>query len=111
MANTFKNANAVDVSDSSAATIYTVPSATTSIILGLTLANKNAAARTVTVTWTDGSDSNASTTLLNEVSIPGDTTLEVFAGQKYVLMTTDAMKILASAASSIAASLFFMEIT
>ena len=111
MANTFKNAKAVDVSNSSAATIYTVPSATTSIILGLTLANKNAAARTVTVTWTDGSDSNASTTLLNEVSIPGDTTLEVFAGQKYVLMTTDAMKILASAASSIDASLFYMEIT
>ena len=111
MANTFKNAKAVDVSDSSAATIYTVPSATTSIILGLTLANKNAAARTVTVTWTDGSDSNASTTLLNEVSIPGDTTLEVFAGQKYVLMTTEAMKILASAASYIEAYLFFMEIT
>ena len=111
MANTFKNAKAVDVSNSSAATIYTVPSSTTTILLGLTIANKNAAARTVTVTWTDGSDSNASVTLLNEVSIPGDTTLEVFAGQKYVLMTTDAMKILASAASSIDASLFYMEIT
>lgn len=111
MANTFKNAKAVDVSDSSAATIYTVPSSTTTILLGLTIANKNAAARTVTVTWTDGSDSNNPATLLNEVSIPGDTTLEVFAGQKIVLMTLDALKIQASAASSIDATASYMEIT
>ena len=111
MANTFKNAKDADVSNSSAATLYTVPSSTTTILLGLNLANKNASARTVTVTWTDGSDSNASTTLLNEVSIPGDTSLEVFAGQNIVLMTTDVLKVLASAASSIDATLSYMEIT
>tara|TARA_R100000700_G_C3047787_1_gene68593 strand:+ start:62 stop:397 length:336 start_codon:yes stop_codon:yes gene_type:complete len=111
MANTFKNAKAIDVSNSSAVSLYTVPSSTTTILLGLTLANKNAAARTVTVTWTDASDSDNATTLLNEVSVPGDTSLEVFAGQKIVLMTSDVLKVLASAASSIDATVSYMEIT
>tara|TARA_Y100000296_G_C5044650_1_gene191655 strand:+ start:43 stop:378 length:336 start_codon:yes stop_codon:yes gene_type:complete len=111
MANTFKNAKAVDVDNSTPATLYTVPSSTTTIILSLNLCNKNAASRTVTVNWTDGSDSDASTVLLNEVAIPGDTTLEVLSGQKIVLMTDDVLKVVASAASSIDATLSYMEIT
>jgi hypothetical protein len=111
MANTFKNAKFVDCSHSSASTVYTTGGSTTTVILGVILANKNAASRTVTVTWTDSSDSSASTTLLNEVSIPGDSSLEVLAGQKYILETGDVLKCLASAASSIDCTVGLMEIT
>jgi len=111
MANTFKNAKVIDASHSSASTVYTTPGATRAIILGVILSNKNAASRTVTVTWTDSSDSDNATTMLNEVSIPGDSSLEVLAGQKYVLETGDVLKCLASAASSIDVTAGVMEIT
>ena len=111
MANTFKNSKYIDVT-TSVVTLYTVPSSTTTVLLGLMISNKNASARTVTVNWIDTSVHAATTTsLLNEVSIPGDTSLEVFAGQKIVLEATDVLKILASATSSIDATLSLMEIT
>ena len=95
-----------------ATALYTVPSSTTTVILGLTLANTNASVRTVTVSWIDKSVHTTNVTyLLNEVSIPGDTTLEVFAGQKIVLETTDVLNVLASSTASIDATLSYMEIT
>ena len=45
------------------------------------------------------------------MSIPADTTLEVFAGQKIVMETTDVLTIGASAGSSLDATLSIMEIT
>ena len=111
MANTFKSST-VRQMGTSATELYTVPSSTTTIILGLTLANTNASARTVSESFIDKSVHTTDLVhLLNEVSIPGDTTLEVFAGQKIVLMTTDVLKVLASATASIDATLSYMEIT
>jgi hypothetical protein len=49
--------------------------------------------------------------MLNEVSIPGDSSLEVLAGQKYILETGDVLKCLASAASSVDITVGLMEIT
>ena len=49
MANTFKNAFASDINHSAYVDLYTVPSATTTIVLGLTLCNKTANAVDVTV--------------------------------------------------------------
>jgi hypothetical protein len=111
MANTFKNAKFINASNSSASTVYTAGSGVTTVILGVILANKNAAERKVTVTWTDASDSDNSTTMLNEVSIPGDSSLEVLAGQKYIFETGDVLKCLASAASSIDVTVGLMEQT
>ena len=58
MANTFKNAFAANVSNSSYVDLYTVPSSTTTIILGLALCNKTASAVNVTVQMQDTSNSN-----------------------------------------------------
>ena len=71
MANTFKNASLVSVNHAALATLYTCPSATTAIILGLALTNKTDNSITATVQLTD---SSASTTplLLNEVTIPAN---------------------------------------
>ena len=121
MANTFKVCTIADIAVDSGtfSTIYTVAGSTTTVILGLALCNKINATRTVTVkiasdtgNRTGSNDAaNESVTLLNEVSIPADTTLEVLAGQKYVLETTDVMTIGASVGSSIDATLSIMEIT
>ena len=121
MANTFKVCTIADVAVDSGtfSTLYTVASSTTTVILGLNICNKINAARTVTVkvasdtaNRTAANDAaNEAVSLLNEVSIPADTSLEVFAGQKIVLETTDVLTIGASAGSSLDATLSIMEIT
>ena len=115
MANTFKNASSKSVDHSAFETLYTCPSATTAIILGLALTNKTANAVTASVQMIDSSASGSAADkerlLLNEVSIPANTTLEVFAGQKYVLETGDILKVQSSAATSLDAVLGLMQIT
>jgi len=110
MANTFKNAFAANVT-TSYVDLYTVPSSTTTIVLGLTLCNKTANAVDVTVQIQDTSDSNNDFQVLDTVSIPSRTTLEVMAGQKYVLMQTDILRLKAGTASALDATLGIMEIT
>ena len=110
MANTFKNASLASVNHSAFATLYTCPS-TTAIILGLAITNKTDNSVTASVQFTDASDSNATRLLLNEVTIPANTTLEVLAGQKYVLEASDILKVQASAVSSLDAVLGLMQIT
>ena len=121
MANTFKLATIADVAVDSGtfSTIYTVAGSTTGIVLALALCNKIASTRTVTVKITSDTANrtgandaaNENVTLLNEVSVPADTTLEVLAGQKYVLEATDIMTIGCSVGSSVDATLSVMEIT
>lgn len=110
MANNFKNASLQNVSASSAATLYTAPSATTSIVLGAALSNKSANTITATITFTDTS-ALTTTTILPAVQIPPNTTLEVFAGQKYVLEATDQLKALSSIANSLDVFLSVLELS
>ncbi len=109
MANVFKNAAFSNVSTGSYDTLYTTPTNTRTIILGLALANKTSSAVTIKVQF---SDYSAGTTyqLLEDVSIPANTTLEVLAGQKYVLETSDALKLQCSASNSVDAVMGLMEI-
>ena len=115
MANTFKNASSKSVDHSAFETLYTCPSATTAIILGLAITNKTDNSVTVSVQFIDSSASGSAADkerlLLNEVSIPANTTLEVFAGQKYVLETTDILKVKAGTTTSLDAVLGLMQIT
>ena len=110
MANTFKNAALANVNHSAYATLYTAPSSTQVVVLGMAIANKSSQAVTVKVQFTD---SSASTThqMLEDVSIPGNTTLEFFAGQKYILEATDILKVQAGTASSLDVVLGIMEKT
>ena len=108
MANTFKNAALANVNNSAYDTLYTAPSATQTVILGLAIANKTTAAVTVKVQFTD---SSASTThqLLEDVQIPANTTLETLAGQKYILEASDILKVQAGTGSSLDVVLGLME--
>jgi|TARA_B110000483_G_C18064781_1_gene491725 hypothetical protein len=108
MANTFKNAALANVNNSAYDTLYTAPSATQTVILGLAIANKSSGAVTVKVQFTD---SSASTThqLLEDVSIPANTTLETLAGQKYILEAADILKVQAGTGSALDVVLGLME--
>ena len=116
MANTFKVATRASVDHSSADTIYTVPSSTTTIILGITICNRHSSATDVDVilvsdTAGGNPNTNANVYLLKDTSIPAGSTLEVFAGQKIVLQTTDSITAQAAANDYIDISMSFMEIT
>ena len=114
MANTFKVKTKASVSNSSLDTVYTVPSSTTSVVLGLALANKTTSAITVDVQLvsdTSDTETNANVFLLKGTAIPGNSTVEVFGGQKIILQTTDVVKAQASSASALDATLSIMEQT
>tara|TARA_Y100000310_G_scaffold330118_1_gene401234 strand:+ start:280 stop:645 length:366 start_codon:yes stop_codon:yes gene_type:complete len=121
MANTFKVITLADVAVDSGtySTLYTVAGSTTTVVLGMNICNKIATERDVTVTLTSdtagrsGSNdaANETVSLLNEVVIPADSSLEVFAGQKIVLEATDIIKIGASVGSSLDVTFSVMEIT
>jgi len=110
MANTFKNAALADVTSGSYDTLYTAPASTQVVVLGLAIANKTTSAVTVKVQFTDTS---AATThqLLEDVSIPANTTLETLAGQKYILEATDVLKVQAGTGSALDVVLGSMEKT
>jgi len=109
MANTFKNAAYSNVSSGSYNILYTAPTNTRTIVLGLALANKTSSAVTVKVQF---SDYSAGTTyqLLEDVSIPANTTLEVLAGQKYVLETSDSLNLQCNTGNAVDAVMGLMEI-
>lgn len=113
MANTFKNAIKPNVTTtgSNYDTLYTAPAGATSIILGLALANKTTSSVTVKVQVADASGSNPVIQLLEDVSIPANTTLEVLGGQKYILETGDILKVRAGTGTAIDAFLGVMERT
>ena len=116
MANTFKVATRPSVNHSGADTIYTVPSSTTAVILGMTICNRHSSATDIDVilvsdTAGGNPNTNANVYLLKDTSIPAGSTLEVFAGQKIVLQTTDSITAQAAANDYIDISLSFMEIT
>ena len=113
MANTFKSHGELNVG-TSYVDMYTVDSGVTTVILGLALCNKTANAVTVSVQWEDANSHGTAGEdygLLEQVSIPARTTLEVLAGQKYILEATDVLRVKAGTGSAIDATLGIMEIT
>jgi hypothetical protein len=110
MANTFKLKTKAGVT--SLATVYTVPSSTTAIVLGLVIGNTTGSAITSTVTIssdTSDTETNADVELLTTGAIPAYSSLEVMTGNKIVLQTTDYLRVYGSGAVDVIMSI--MEIT
>ena len=107
MANTFKRFTSNSVG-TSLATVYTVPSRTTTVLIGGVVSNVTTSTVNVTVTAT------TSSTVINligeDTPIPAGTALSFIDG-KVVLETGDIIKVKSSAASSLDAHLSAMEIT
>ena len=110
MANTFKLKTKAGVT--TLATVYTVPSSTTSVVLGMMIGNTTSSAITTTVTLssdTSDTETNADVELLTTTPIPGNSTLELLSGNKIVMQTTDYIRVYGSGAVDVALSV--MEIT
>ena len=115
MANTFKVITKAGVT--SADVIYTVAGSTTTVILGLILGNTTSSSINATVTLgTDtgsragaNDEANQAVELITSTPIPGNSSLELLAGNKVVMETTDTLSVTGSGAVDVALSV--MEIT
>ena len=119
MANTFKVVSH-DVMPASAGTpeaLYTTPSSTTTVILGLILANVHTSQVTADVKLvsdTSGggrSATNTTTYLAKDIPLPVGSSVELLAGNKVVLETTDIIQIDCSVTDKVSVTLSIMEIT
>ena len=108
MANAFrlKTKNNIGVSTVG---IYTVPSSTTTTIIGLTLANTSGSSINVGVGITRSGADNVN--IIKNVPIPQGSTLEVMQGNKIIMETTDTLTVVSDTNSSLDASASILEMT
>ena len=119
MANDFKRFVKKDIGTgegASGSTVYTVPSSSStameSIVIGITLANKSNAGITASV-FLDNYDGSNDVYIVKDATVPAGASLEVMSGNKLVLQgdgtTNDALRISASAASALDATVSVLE--
>ena len=120
MANDFKRyvkANVSANTGASADAVYTTPAgagstALESIVIGISICNKNAAERTVGL-FLDNYDGSNDGYIVNGLKVPGNTTVEVMQGNKIVLQnngtTGDVIRAEASAMMSLDVVLSVLE--
>ena len=119
MANTFKVVTFAAEPNSAGTpyTVYTTPSSTTTVILGLVLANihtSQVTAEVEIVSDTSGGGraaTNGTSFVIKDAPIPVGSSLELLAGNKVVLETTDAIRVDCSVADKLSGTLSIMEIT
>jgi hypothetical protein len=115
MANTFKLVTKAGVTTEDV--IYTVAASTTTVVLGVMLGNTTTSQVTATVTLSSNTaaragnndEANQDVELITNAPIPAGSSLELLAGNKINMETTDVLKLTASGATDIALSI--MEIT
>jgi len=100
MANTFKNYTSTSVGTSQT-TVYTVPSATTAVLIGCNLANKTGSQITVDVQI-------GSTYLVKGAPVPSGAALGVLDG-KVIMEATETLEVTSSDASSLDVILSVLE--
>ena len=108
MANTFKLKTKANVGVTTTP-VYVVPSATTTVVIGVTLANTSGQGINVGVGINRGSSDDIS--VLKNVPIPQGSSLEFMQGNKVVLETTDSLTAESDVNNSLDVALTIMEIT
>ena len=121
MANTFKTVTfaAEPASAGTPYVMYTTAGSTTTVVLGLVLANIHTTAITADVQLVSTTSNrggannvaNGTSLLVKDVTIPTGSSLEILTGSKVVLETTDILKIDCSVADKVSGTLSIMEIT
>lgn len=116
MANTFKLKTKSGVNGAALSTVYTVPSSTTSVIIGLTLSNIKGQSITVdaqVVTASSSGENADDVYIIKDAPLPAGSSLEVMSGNKIILQTGDVVKVGGSNSSGNDADviLSIMEIT
>lgn len=109
MANVFKSKsfNGSSTASNTAMTVYTVPSSTTAIVIGLNLANISNSLISIDVQI----DKNVGDTVYvaKSVPIPTGGSLELMTGNKFVLEAGDVISVTSSVANSLDSMLSIME--
>ncbi len=110
MANTFKLKTKANVGTATS-NVYVVPSspATTTVVIGVTLANTSGSGVNVGLGITRSSADDVN--LMKDVPIPQGSSFEFMAGNKIVLETTDTLTAVSDVNSSVDVALTIMEIT
>ena len=116
MANTFKVKTdaAAPASAGTFDSVYTVPSSTTAIVLGLMVCNVKTSQVTASVrlnTNTVDTETNQTVLLVQDVPIPVGSSVELLAGNKVVMQTTDFLEIDCDTTAGVDVTLSIMEIT
>ena len=113
MANTFKLKTKAGI-DASLVTIYTVPSSTKTVIIGLTIANVKGASVTAdaqVVTASSSGENADDVYLIKDIPLPAGSSIEIMSGNKIVLEAGDVVKVRGSVTDAVDAMLSIMEIT
>ena len=113
MANTFKLKTKAGI-DASLTTVYTVPSSTTTVIIGLTISNVKGSSVTADaqiVTASSSGENADDVYVVKAIPLPAGSSVEVMAGKKIVLETGDIIKVKGSVTDAVDAILSIMEIT
>ena len=108
MANTFKLKTKASVGVTTES-VYVVPAATTTTVIGITLANVSGSSINVGIGVTRASTDDVN--LLRSVPIPQGSSLEVMGGNKLVLEATDTLTAISDVASSLDVSVSILELT
>ena len=106
MANTFKNKK-VDLTSTSATTLYTVPTATTAVIKSILVSEDSGNADTITVTLTDTNEAVFS--LFKTKAISANATSELLS-QPIVAQESEIIKVTAASANRLHVILSVLEI-
>jgi len=108
MANVFKLRTKANVGVTTTA-VYTVPAATTTTVIGITLANTSGSSINVGVGVSRVTSDSVK--LLKDAPIPQGSTLEFMQGNKIVLEATDTITVVSDTASSLDASITILELS
>jgi hypothetical protein len=107
MANTFKRKTLANI-DTALVPVYTVPTGTTTVVLGCTLANVLGSSITASIKLVNSGDD---TYIIKDIPIPAGASVEVMAGNKIVMETTDILQASGSATDSLDVTLSIMEMS
>ena len=113
MANTFKLKTKANI-DASLTTVYTVPSSTTTVIIGCTVANVKGASVTADVQLVTASSSGENADdvyIVKAIPLPAGSSVEIMAGNKIILEAGDVIKVKGSVTDAVDVILSIMEIT
>ena len=108
MANTFKLKTKASVGVTTQ-NVYVVPAATTTTVIGITLANTSGGSINVGVGVTRASSDDVS--ILKNIPVPQGSTLEFMGGNKIVLEATDTLTAISDVASSLDVAVCILELT
>lgn len=121
MANTFKVVTFAAEPNSAGTpyVIYTVPSSTTTVVIGLILSNIHTAQVTTEVELVSTTSNrggannvaNGTSFLIKDAPIPVGSSLELLTGGKVILETGDVLRVDCSVADKLSGTLSIMEIT